>query len=1072
VLLAAYGDVLATWSRVPRFTINVPFFNRRLQYPGVDALVGQFASFTLLSVDVTEGGPFAERARALQRQLWSDLEHAAVSGVEVTREWRRARGARGAALFPVVFTSVPSLAPVGEGDGEPQLGEVVYEVSQTPQVLLDLVVSERSDGLVYRWNSLDDQFLDGVQREMFEAYGRLLRRLAEDDAAWQGTWADLARGLASPGERWRRVSCNGTATPVQDQPVHTLVREQALRQPDGIAIIAPGRTLHYGEVWARARALGRRLRALGAAPNTLVALVMQKGWEEVVGVLGVMVSGAAYLPLDPTWPSDRLRALLEHGGVRLVLTQSRLAPRIEWPGRVHCVSVDREEPERGETELDTVQGPDDLAYVMYTSGSTGAPKGVMIAHRGVVNAIVDTNARFGLGAGDRLLAVTSLVHDMSVYDIFGTLAAGGVVVIPGADARRDPAAWAALVMQEGVTVWNSVPALLGLLLDHAERHPEVSLRSLRLVFLGGDWIPLRLPSRLRATAGDVRIVSVGGPTETTVWNIVYPLESVQPGWRSIPYGRPLANTKYYVLNDALESCPTWVPGEMHCAGVGLAKGYWRDEERTRASFFHHPRTGERLYRTGDIGRYLPDGNIELLGRADDQVKLQGNRVELGEIEGALRAHPSVSAAVVAVRLGPHGDPRLVAYVVAAGPGGLNVGELRDALCRMLPEIMVPSAFLEVETFPLSENGKIDRQALPDPPWTARPESASGHSSATSLAAITEVITSVLGLPSVEASANLLSLGATSIDMIRITNLLDDRLDFRPSIDEFYAEPTALALAASYNRKSVANMSGGVVETPGVTLPTTPLSALTALGPLLVDPEERAAFVCAQRGLRQESVARHTISLARGPAEGELAAHWARRRSWRAFRREPVPFAQFGQFLGCLRQLTIAGRPKFFYPSGGGLYPVQTYLAIKGGRVEGVEAGTYYHHPVDHNLVALTPGAEIDPGVYSRLVNRPVFEQAAFGIFLIAQLTAIAPVYGDRSVYFATLEAGYMGQLLMMVAPDTRIGLCPIGTLEFERLRHLFMLDDGHVLVHSMVGGLVDLEHGARPEDPAWEEGEL
>ena len=270
----------------------------------------------------------------------------------------------------------------------------------------------------------------------------------------------------------------------------------------------------------------------------------------------------------------------------------------------------------------------DLAYVIFTSGSTGLPKGVMIDHRGALNTVADVNDRFAVGADDRVLAVSSLSFDLSVYDIFGPLAVGGAVVVPDADAQRDPAAWLDLVRGAGVTIWNSVPALLELLVEHLVVAGESA--RLRLVMMSGDWIPVTLPDRIRRAFGDPDVISLGGATEASIWSILYPIGEVPPEWTSIPYGHPMRNQSFHVLDDRLRARPDWVPGQLYIGGVGLAQGYLHDDAKTAAAFIVHPGTGERLYRTGDLGRFLPSGEIEFLGREDFQVKVQGYRIELGE----------------------------------------------------------------------------------------------------------------------------------------------------------------------------------------------------------------------------------------------------------------------------------------------------------------------------------------------------------------------------------------------------------------------------------------------------------
>jgi amino acid adenylation domain-containing protein len=393
---------------------------------------------------------------------------------------------------------------------------------------------------------------------------------------------------------------------------------------------------------------------------------MEKGWEQVVAVMGILTAGAAYLPIDPSLPKERVWYLLENGQVDVVLTQPWLDTSLEWPTRIRRLQVDeRIVPEEDGQPLVPTQGPEDLAYVIFTSGSTGKPKGVMIDHRGAVNTIVDLNQRFAVSPQDRVLALSNLNFDLSVYDIFGTLSAGGTIVMPDNASRRDPAHWADLLIHEQVTIWNSVPALMQMLVEYLGERPALcqAATSLRLVMLSGDWVPVALPDRIQALFGGVDVYSLGGATEASIWSILYPIRNVDPTWKSIPYGQPMVNQTFHVLNERFEPCPVWVPGQLYIGGIGLAKGYWRDEAKTSASFIIHPQSGERLYRTGDLGRYLPDGNIEFLGREDFQVKIRGHRIELGEIETALEQHPGVQAAVVAAVGDPRGDKRLIAYVV-------------------------------------------------------------------------------------------------------------------------------------------------------------------------------------------------------------------------------------------------------------------------------------------------------------------------------------------------------------------------------------------------------------------------
>jgi amino acid adenylation domain-containing protein/non-ribosomal peptide synthase protein (TIGR01720 family) len=1055
VLLAAYAEVLGTWSRSPRFTLNLTLFNRLPLHPQVGALAGDFTSLSLLAVEDAQGGPFAARARRLQEQLWQDLDHREVSGVQVLRELARlAQGQGGRARMPVVFTSTLNLTALGR-DGSPWswLGRLAYSVTQTPQVWLDHQVAEQAGALVLHWDAVDDLFPPGLVDDMLGGYRALLERLASDPAAWE----EAERALAPAAQLALRQAVNATAeggAPVPALLLQTPFLARAAEQPGRPAVVAPGRTLTYGELARQAARLGRLLRQAGARPNTLVAVVMEKGWEPIAAVLGVLAAGAAYLPVDPDLPAERLAHLLRHGEVALALTVTRLDAALAWPEGVRRIALDAL-PESaavaGETDdaLEPAQGPADLAYVIYTSGSTGQPKGVMIDHRAAVNTLLDINRRFGVGSDDRVLALSALSFDLSVYDLFGLLAAGGTVVVPEPAAARDPARWAALLAAERVTIWNSVPALLGLLVEYLEGRGERLPKALRLALLSGDWIPVTLPDRVRALAPQVQVVSLGGATEAAVWSIVHPIEAVDPTWSSIPYGKPLANQSFHVLDEALRPRPVWVPGDLYISGMGLAQGYWRDAERTGASFVHHPRTGERLYRTGDRGRYLPDGALELLGREDAQVKIQGYRVELGEIEAVLGEHPGVRmAAAAAIPAGndPRGERRLVACVVPVA-GGTSVRELRRHLEERLPAYMQPSALHLVDALPLSANGKVDRRALAALPERAEPAAApaGGQEITERIAAL---VARVLSRGRVEPEENLLDRGASSVDMIRIANLVERELGFRPRIDAFHLEPTVAALARGYAehlaRRPVEPTAAGTGADPG------PARSFAVLR----DPEERAAFKERQPGLRRD-----IVGLAPGRPAVRLAfepGNHAGRRTHRSFAPAPVPLRRLGGLLGSLCQTAADGVPRYSYPSAGGLYPVQVYVHAKPGRVEDLPPGLYYHDPVEHRLALLAPDLALDRSLHEPLVNAPIFDQAAFSIFLVARLAAIAPLYGEQARDFCLLEAGAMLQLLMLDAPARELALCPIGRLDFAPIREAFALDEideSSFLAHSLVGGL-------------------
>ena len=813
VLCAAYAEVLGTWSRSRRFTLNVPVQNRLPIHPQVGQIVGDFTSLSLLEVDGTLPGGFEARAQALQRQMAADLEHRLFGGVRVMRELAR-HGGRAQASMPVVFTSVIDQGGFDAEAATSSLGSVVHSLLQTPQVYLENQVYEAGGRLQVNWDAVEELFPAGLLDEMFTAYRELLERLAGEESAWDG-------GPASPlpaAQAERRAAVNATAEPVSDELLHTLFDRQVEARPRATALVAGERRFSYGELSGLANRLGRELREQGVRPDQLVAVVMEKGWEQVVAALGILRSGAAYLPIDADLPRERIWHLLERGEVSVAVTQPEVERRLEWPEGLRRLCVD-DSTGGDQRPLAPVQRPQDLAYVIFTSGSTGQPKGVMIEHRGAVNTVLDINRRYGVGPEDAVLALSSLSFDLSVYDIFGLLAAGGRVVVPGPHDHHDPQRWADLMEREGVTVWNTVPALMEMLVDSTVEGTAGWARALRVVMMSGDWVPVSLPERIRGLAPEARQFSLGGATEASIWSIAYPIERVGPGWTSVPYGRPLANQGFHVLDELGHPCPELVPGELYISGVGLARGYWRDPERTAASFVSHPGSGQRLYRTGDLGRYLRDGNIEFLGREDFQVKVNGYRIELGEIETALEQHPQVRSAAVVAHGHPQGPRHLVAYVVPAGEQPPDAHRLADFLAGKLPDYMVPSSWQSLDALPLTGNGKVDRVALTalhdPPPASDIPFQAPRNELERRLA---DIWSSHLDVERVSVFAHFAELGGDSLVALQI--IADaGRAGIRVAPALFFAHPTIAELAEAVGRAPVHEIDQGPVVGP---VPLTPI----------------------------------------------------------------------------------------------------------------------------------------------------------------------------------------------------------------------------------------------------------
>ena len=1032
LLLASFSLVLQRYAQTPGFSLSLPLFNRLPLHPQINDVIGDFTSVLLFQTSAAERTDFAGYAREVQQALWRDMDHAKVSGIEVMRALGRKFGQSPEGL-PVVFNSTLTEMDDRVTD-QPLAGRIdarnVHTITQTPQVWLDHTIMSEDGALIFNWDSIDALFPEGLIAAMFADYCGLLDRL-QDRTTWEAAPARLFESNATAQEA------------VADLPVlHDMVRKQAALTPNATAVISATRTLDYQTLLTEAETLAARLQADGCAKGDIVAILLPPGWEQVVAVLGILIAGDAYLPLDPDLPAARITSLLQRTNARQVV----VAQGSDWTAGPNMTRLELIADPEPATPQPVAVTDTDLAYVIFTSGSTGAPKGVMIDHGGAANTILDINARIGMTATDRILGVSALNFDLSVYDIFGPLSTGAALVMPQAEARRDPAHWRDLIRDHGVTVWNSVPALAGLLVEGETGAPL----GLREAMMSGDWIPLDLPDRLRAAAPGITLWSLGGATEASIWSVGYPIGAVDSDWASIPYGTALDGQSIDVLDTNLNPRPDWVTGEIHIGGRGVALGYWDDVDRTEAAFVTHPVTGARLYRTGDLGRRLPDGNIQFLGRADTQVKVQGHRIELGSIETALERHPGITAAAARIWGAAMEQKQLAGYVVARDTA-LTEAALRDYLADHLPAYEIPAAITFLDALPLSANGKVDRKQLPEPmARTATTDDFAYRD--TEEARISQIVTETLKQGELTAQENLLARGASSLDIVRICNAIAAGLGFRPPLARFMRMPTIAALIALWRDREPDAMPQATEELTEIT-----------------DEGQRSAFKAAEKGLRRfDTTPPAVLDIPVDPQ----AERYETNRSTRQFLDAPVDSARLARALAGLTQNANPGRPRYQYASAGGLYPVQTYLYVKPDRVTGLAGGCYYLHPVDRVLIPVGNGGALSPDNFDYFVNRPTFESAAFAVFFIADMAAIAPLYGESSRDMVLIEAGQMAQHLTNDAAALGLGLCGIGSMKQDDLCALFGLGPHHRLAYAMLGGSPDNDPPAPPPSDETEEFEI
>ena len=569
--------------------------------------------------------------------------------------------------------------------------------------------------------------------------------------------------------------------------LHTLVAEQAARAPDSISVELGQHHLSYAQLEICANRLAHRLRALGIGPDIPVGVCMERSFDMLLAILGVLKAGAAYLPLDPAYPSERLEYMILNSSTPVILTQAHLSNRLPNVDiQVVCVDEDWSSIARYPEQPPVCDvGAGNMAYIIYTSGSTGKPKGVVLEHRNIVNHTLWFNERFGLKPSDRVLQRTSISFDASVWELFSSLTAGATIVLPPLALPGDLTSLAATIRTSDVSIVQCVPSLLDAFL---EMETFTDARNLRILFCGGE--VLRPASvRLFAQQSSARVVNEYGPTETTINSLVAEIECRSV--TTVPIGRPVANTQIYVLDEHGEPSPVGVSGELLIGGVGVARGYLSQPKLTAERFVPNPfGWGERLYRTGDQVRWRTDEQLEFLGRVDHQVKIRGYRIETGEIEAELSEHPAVRKAAVIARADESGDKTLVAYVVPKDRDALQVSELRSTLRARLPDYMVPAAFVVLDALPLTGSRKVDRTALALMPFDVRQAGRDDASPQTPVEEqLCRIWSEVLGVEPIARNDDFFELGGHSLLAMRVLARIRSRLSVEISAAILFQAPT-------------------------------------------------------------------------------------------------------------------------------------------------------------------------------------------------------------------------------------------------------------------------------------------
>lgn len=825
LLATVYSEVISFWSSSNTFTLSMPRFNRNLHWHEcINHIMGEFATFTLVPVDLSFGGNIADKAAALQHTLWGNLEHAEISGVRLLRELAKIQGKLNVEAMPVVFTAMPARKADDNGVEKvlEAFGRIRRTHGSTPQTTLDCQYTIFSGALHIYWDAKSSAFPPGMTDDMFEEYMRILRVLATTPDAWR-----QPNLVSLPAQQMqRRADINNRPMDLPTGTVCNLFLNKVKNQPDSVAIISPDRTLTYREtleeaLWVRKNLLD--ILPTGYPQNgeiASIALVLERGWQSVVCALGAQLAGMPYLPLDCSNPSPRLVNMLHTGKAAIIITESKFINKIE-NSKIPTITTDNIFNSSRETHLldsfSNLPNQSTPAYIMLTSGTTGAPKAVVVSHRNLLNTIIYTNNKFSMGPNSRVIGITSMHHDMSVYDIFGSLTSGAALVTLPQDKFMQPEVWIEYILQHNITFWNSVPAFLNELLQKSIEQ-NINL-PIKFFITGGDWVEKSLFEKAHIVSPGSEFYSVGGPTETSIWNIMYHVDTLPTNWSVIPYGYPINNNSYYILDEKLRDLPDWVTGEMYCSGENVCIDILSDDKKQR--FFVHPKTGERLYRTGDMGRYHSDGLIEILGRSDFQINIGGYRLDPTEIETVLVESPYIERAIV-IPVGVEGTnsgKALGTFIIPAYKDNIKINEtiLHEWLKERLPLQMIPKLWRFVTEFPLTANGKVDRRALIETAaseWTSNPthgEAAEIRAPQTPLECLlAELWSEVLNVDIPGVQANFFRLGGDSLKAVQILTRLKEKLPVTLPLATFFTTPTIEGLA----KNLITLISARMRHTPG------------------------------------------------------------------------------------------------------------------------------------------------------------------------------------------------------------------------------------------------------------------
>ncbi|WP_255293766.1 non-ribosomal peptide synthetase [Bacillus wiedmannii] len=1149
ILFTVYAEVLSRWSKEKMFTTIYVDWSRIPIHPEINNVIGDFTSLSWV-INQNLECTFVEKAKYYQKMIKDD-QTCISSGLQEFRNNILRSTKENPLSFPVVFTNSINVDDLGDGSNI----ENVYGLSITPGICLDNMSCEQGDVLRLQWDFDSSVLPEYIVRDMFKNYQSILEHLFNNTNQW-GTIClnNIDNSYASPSS----LSTNNQLllqtveemTDNQLKCIHTLFEEKVQKTPRAIALSLGEQSMTYQELNNKANQLAHYLKKFNSGPETLVGICIDRSLDMIVGILGILKSGAAYVPLDPHNPKERLSLIIEDAKIPILVTKEKFNSSLSCPDNCQIINLDKDQQK---ISLESNQNPevfvipDNIAYVIYTSGSTGKPKGALISHRNVTRLFKSTENWFNFNEKDVWMLYHSFAFDFSVWEIWGALLHGGrLVIIPYVTSRTFQEFYQ-LVLQEKVTVLNQTPTAFKqfLLADNSMGNDKLSLR---YIIFGGEALNPEILRPWFEKYGDKKpqLVNMYGITETTVHVTYRPLSLQDVNSKTSVIGKPIPDLQLYILNDKQEIVPTGSPGELYVGGKGVARGYLNRPELTEERFIENPFSNnkkEKLYKTGDLVMELSTDEIAYLGRIDTQVKIRGFRIELGEIENQLIKHELIDDVAVMVKDQETDNPKIIAYIIASNKEDISIKSLRQFMRNKVPDYMIPNIIVRVTEFKITENGKLDRSALTkyeekSVDYEINEQITIEDIGVNLVSIFTEIIQSEETITKLD---NIFDLGITSLTMMTTIQKVEEKFKIKIPMEMLFEGPSINGIAIYiYNQmklssavlttqeeivEKLSTISVNDTQNEGILmgnpvresvlqevikmlrdvlkvddtitkednlfdLGVTSLTLMTLVQKIeekykfsipmemlftLPTIEEIVAFIDSKfnedieiieekknqfNRYEEELNPKVIIDLEAVKLEEQPDNQIAHKIY---FKDQKITFDTFSKFLSLLQMKQLNGGEKYLYPSAGGRNPIQTYVYVKEGRIEGLTEGIYYYHPLEHCLYTIEKDVKIDNLAHFEF-NRDAFNQGAFMVFFIAQLDALKPIYVDYSPALAKVETGYMIQLLMNRQSESNISLHQAIGFDFERVESFFKLDKGHQFIHALIGGYcnetsVDLFNG-------------